>query len=116
MDNLLTVALEARHTARNHHRRYEITVGRDLFDDWSVVIRYGRIGQGGREERFAGTQVDEMKAVVRERLRRRLSAPQRIGVPYRLAVLSSAPGFEAAAWLPDSVMCKFGRKRDEDVE
>jgi predicted DNA-binding WGR domain protein len=54
MDNLLTVALEARHAERNHHRRYEITVGRDLFDHWTVAIRYGRIGQGGRVERFAG--------------------------------------------------------------
>jgi predicted DNA-binding WGR domain protein len=116
MDNLLTVALEARHTARNHQRRYEITVGRDLFDDWSVVIRYGRIGQGGREERFAGPQADELMAVVRERLRRRLSAPRRIGVPYRLAVLSLAPGFDAAAWLPDSVMRKFVGKTNEDVQ
>ena len=35
-------ALEAHHAERNHHRRYEATLGRDLFGDWSVTIRYGR--------------------------------------------------------------------------
>jgi hypothetical protein len=53
-DNLLTVAFEAHHAERNHHRRCEVTVGRDLLDDWTVAIRYGRAGRGGREERFAG--------------------------------------------------------------
>lgn len=38
MDNLLRVAFEAHHSFRNHHRRYEITVGRDLLDDWIVSI------------------------------------------------------------------------------
>jgi hypothetical protein len=28
MDNLLTVALEAHHAAKNHHRHYQVTVGR----------------------------------------------------------------------------------------
>ena len=46
MDNLLTVAFEAHHAEKNHHRRYEVTVGRDLLDDWTVAVRYGRIGQG----------------------------------------------------------------------
>src|ERR1017187_2629005 len=32
----------------NHHRRYQITVGCDLLNDWTVIIRYGRTGQGGR--------------------------------------------------------------------
>jgi hypothetical protein len=36
MDNLLTVTLEAHNIELNHHRRYQITVGRDLLDDWTV--------------------------------------------------------------------------------
>lgn len=39
MDNLLTVAFEAHHAERNHHRRYEVRIGRDLLDDWTVAIR-----------------------------------------------------------------------------
>jgi predicted DNA-binding WGR domain protein len=107
MDNLLTVAFEAHSQEENHHRRYQITVGRDMLDDWTVAIRYGRTGQGGREMRFASPKPEEMRSVIRDRLRRRLSAPKRIGCPYRLTALSSAPGFDASAWLPGEVMAKF---------
>jgi len=39
MDNLLTVAFEAHRDELNHHRRYQIVIGRDLLDDWTVSIR-----------------------------------------------------------------------------
>jgi hypothetical protein len=107
MDNLLTVAFEAHSREENHHRRYQITVGRDLLDYWTVAICYGRTGQGGREIRFASPKPEEMRAVIRDRLRRRLSAPKRIGCPYRLTTLSSAPGFDASTWLPGDIMAKF---------
>jgi hypothetical protein len=32
MHNLFTAIFEAHHTERNHHRRYQVTVSRDLFD------------------------------------------------------------------------------------
>lgn len=73
MDNLLTVAFEAHSQEGNHHRRYQITVGRDLFDDWTVAIRFGRADQGGREMRFASPNVEDARAVIRDRLRRRLT-------------------------------------------
>src|SRR5271166_5260760 len=95
MDNLLTVAFEAHNAEKNHHRRYQLTVGRDLLDDWTVAIRYGRTGKGGQEKRFASPKPEEMRAVIRDRLRRRLTA------------LSSAPGFDASSWLPGEVMARF---------
>jgi hypothetical protein len=107
MDNLLTVAFEAHCAEKNHHRRYEVTVGRDLLDDWTVEIRYGRCGQGSQGKQFASPKAEEMKALIRDRLRRRLSAPKRIGCPYRLAGLSAAPGFDASGWLPGDVMARF---------
>jgi len=107
MDNLLSVAFEAHNAEKNRHRRYEVMVGRDLLDEWTVAIRYGRTGQGGREMRFASPQPEEMRAVIRDRLRRRLSAPKRIGCPYRLTALNSAPGFDASSWLPSEVMARF---------
>jgi hypothetical protein len=107
MDNLVTVAFEAHHTEKNHYRRYQVTLGRDLLDDWTVAICYGRTGQGGRELRYASPQPEEMRAVIRDRLRRRLSAPKRIGCAYRLAAFSAAPGFDASAWLPGEVMARF---------
>jgi predicted DNA-binding WGR domain protein len=57
MDNLLTATFEAHHGGKNHHRRYEVTVGRDLFDDWTVAIRYGRIGPPGQERRYVSPKL-----------------------------------------------------------
>jgi predicted DNA-binding WGR domain protein len=107
MDNLLSVCFEAHHAADNHHRHYAVTLGRDLLDHWTVAIRYGRIGQDGRELRYAAREPDAIRAIIRDRLRRRLSAPKRIGCPYRLAAFSAAPGFDASAWLPGDVMARF---------
>ena len=107
MDNLLNVAFEAHHAEMNHHRRYEITVGRDLLDDWTVSIRYGRTGQGCRVLRYAGQDADKLQSIVKERLRRRLSAPRRIGCRYRLNELSAVPGFDAETWLPGELMSQF---------
>lgn len=107
MENLLTVALEAHNTEWNHHRLYEVRVGRDLFDDWTVTIRYARVGQRGREERFGGTGVEPMAAIVQARLKQRLSAPRRIGCAYRLARLEASPGMELSAWLPMELLARF---------
>lgn len=82
-------------------------MGRDLLDDWTVTIRYGRSGQAGRELRYADAKADAMRAVIRERLSRRLSARKRIGCSSRLAALSTTPGFDASAWLPGEVMARF---------
>ena len=107
MDNLLIVAFEAHNAEKNHHRRYQVTLGRDLLDDWTVAICYGRTGQAGREIRYGASKKEEMRAIILDRLRRRLSAPKRIGCSYRLAAYSAAPGFDASAWLPGEVMARF---------
>lgn len=104
MDNLLTATFEAHHAGRNHHRLYQVTVGSDLFDAWTIRIRYGRTGQPGRELRFASPEVISLQRVVRDRLRRQLSAPRRIGTPYRLVELTAIAGFDTDAWLAAEVM------------
>jgi len=58
-------------------------------------------------KRFASPRAEQVRAIIRDRLRRRLSAPKRIGCSYRLTTLNSAPGFDGAAWLPGEVMAKF---------
>lgn len=107
MDNLLTVAFEAHNPEHNHHRRYQITVGRDLFDEWTVSICYGRVGRRGQELTFADREAKPMRAVVNERLRRRLSATKRIGCPYRLTKLDMATDFDGDAWLPPALVMEF---------
>jgi predicted DNA-binding WGR domain protein len=109
MENLLTVIFEAHHAAKNHHRRYQVTLGRDLFDAWTVSIRYGRVGQAGSQTQFASPNADDIRTVIRARLRRRLSATQRIGCPYRLTLLDTAAGLDPATWLPDDVMARFSQ-------
>jgi hypothetical protein len=47
MDNLLSLAFEAHHAERNNHQSYAVSIGRDLFDAWTVAIRYGRARQAG---------------------------------------------------------------------
>ena len=104
MDNLLTATFEAHHPRRNHHRRYSIQIGRDLLNDWTVTIGHGRTGQASQETHFASRRIEEAQAIVRERLRRRLSAPRRIGCRYRLMTLDAASGIDAVAWFPDELM------------
>lgn len=113
MENLLTIALEAHNADRNYHRRYEITVGRDLFGDWTVGVRYGRVGRGGQELRFGAEQAATMQKVVRDRLKDRQSAPKRIGCGYRLMRCDVAPEVDAGEWLPRDLMAAFVVDRRE---
>lgn len=107
MDNLLTIALEAHNAERNHHRRYELTVGRDLFGDWTVGVRYGRVGRGGQEMRYGAEQAEAMQKVVRDRLKDRQSALKRLGCGYRLVRCEAAPEVEAGEWLPPDLLAAF---------
>ncbi len=100
MDNLLSVTFEAHNDQRNHHRRYEIRLGRDLFGVWTVAFRYGRTRRGGQEVVHSGADSDQLRKVIRDSLRRRMSAPRRIGCAYRLKELSASEGVDPGLWLP----------------
>ena len=76
------IALLALHPERNIRRAYRLALGRDLFGDWTVELRYGRVGRRGQERRIACDSLEEARRVTRSRLRRRVSAPRRIGCPY----------------------------------
>lgn len=104
MLDLLTIALEAQSDELNHHRRYEVSVGRDLLGDWVVTVRYGRVGGPLRELRFGSADPEKARAIVRDRLRRRLSAPKRIGCGYGIRALSEPTALNAAEWVPAAVM------------
>ena len=80
----LCLRLEARAPARRCHRAYEIVGGQDLFGAWLVEMRYGRIGSLGQSRTRSFGGVDEAVALVAACLRKRATAPRRIGVAYRL--------------------------------
>ena len=107
MENLLAVTFEAHNPALNHHRRYEIRVGRDLFGEWTVAFEYGRSGKRGQIRRHASPDAAVMQETVLECLRRRRSAPGRIGCGYRMIHVDAADGFAVDPWLPPDLVGTF---------
>ena len=100
MLNLLRITLEARNLERGLHRSYTVQLGRDLLGAWVVSITYGRGGVAGQMKSYPFDDLETARKRVKAALKRRLSAPGRIGVPYVVQALSVAPGFEIASWLP----------------
>jgi predicted DNA-binding WGR domain protein len=80
----LCIRLEARSAARRCFRAYEIAVGTDLFGVTLVEMSYGRIGTMGRAKVRSFATTEEALAQVNACLRKRATAPRRIGVAYRV--------------------------------
>jgi predicted DNA-binding WGR domain protein len=74
--------LEARDPVHNIHRAYSIAYGQDLFGNWIVETTYGRIGAKGRTLITVVDDEDQALQYVRKCLKRRQSAPKRIGIAY----------------------------------
>ena len=77
------IALQACDPGANRMRAWRAEAGRDLFGAWIVEVQFGRIGRAGRTRQRAFAAESEVRAFLRARLRRRASAPARIGVAYR---------------------------------
>jgi predicted DNA-binding WGR domain protein len=78
------IRLEARAPALRCHRAYEIAAGPDLFGIWIAEMTYGRIGTAGRTKIRSFARIEDAASKVDASLRRRATAPRRIGVAYRL--------------------------------
>ena len=81
-----SIGLEARNPLANRMRRWIVEIGQDLLGMWLVDVEFGRIGSKGHRLRHAF--FDEPAA--RQALRRRATAPGRIGVAYRCVESSLA--------------------------
>lgn len=88
----LSAHLEACDPERNIWRSYSITAGQDLFGNWVVSINYGRIGAKGRTKTFLLTDEAETNRYVRQCLKKRESAPKRIGIGYKVKYASGLEG------------------------
>ena len=75
--------LEALCAERNIARRYTVALSRDLYGASIVEFAWGRIGTKGQGRAVSFASEDEASRFARQLLRRRASAPKRIGVPYR---------------------------------
>ena len=82
MNLAFSTLLHACDPARNHWRSYRVEAGQDLLGDWLVEVTFGRIGPGGRTVRYVARDEAGARGLARACLRRRASAPRRIGVPY----------------------------------
>lgn len=78
-----SIRLEARDPERNIWRSYRIAAGQDLFGDWIVQLTYGRIGARGHTKTVAVPDETAARRYVRRCLRKRETAPKRIGVAYK---------------------------------
>ncbi|AGH49289.1 hypothetical protein G432_07820 [Sphingomonas sp. MM-1] len=78
------VHLEAIDSARNMARGYSLWMSRDLFGEWVVETRWGRIGARGQSQVVSFVDGAAARAYVRSVLRRRAGLRRRGGVGYRL--------------------------------
>lgn len=79
------IELIALDPARNVRRRYAICITPDLFGAYIVETSWGRIGARGQSKRFSFPDQTGAEKHVAAVLRRRGTAENRIGVPYRPA-------------------------------
>lgn len=93
---LFACYLEARLPEANLARAYHVVVSEDLFGQYTFDITFGRIGTKGTVKRCAVTEIGEVRAKLRQVLRRRLTAPRRLGVAYRCRTL-----FDPEDWLTE---------------
>ncbi len=82
MNLAFSTLLHACDPARKHWRAYRVEAGQDLLGDWLVEVTFGRIGPGGRIVRYVASNEADARGLARACLRRRASAPRRIGVAY----------------------------------
>ena len=99
------LSFEAHQPERNHHRAYEVEVGQDLLFEWVVTVRYGRAARPGHQLTYAVADLNAARAFVRGRLRRRLSAPKRLGCGFRFTRAVFAEGVELVHLMKVGLLC-----------
>ena len=87
------IVLEAKNPERRCCRQYLVEAGTDLFGVWVVEVNYGRVGTAGRSRCFIVRDEEQARLLIRSILRRRASAPRRIGVAYRVRELMDPAGW-----------------------
>ena len=81
------ITLEARNPARGCLRHYRVEAGTDLFGTWVVEISYGRTRS------FVVRDEAQACRLTESILKRRATAPRRIGVAYRILELIDPAGW-----------------------
>ena len=90
MLNLLTLHLHAIHQENNIFRKYEIYAGKDLFGNWAITTANGRIGTAGHLRTYPLETFERVQKRLQQLLKKRQSAPKRIGTNYEVISYSYA--------------------------
>ncbi|MCA9470136.1 MAG: WGR domain-containing protein [Nitrospira sp.] len=77
------IKLEAKNPEKGNFRSYAIDAGKDLFGHWEIEVSYGRISRRGRSVTYSAPDDGAAATIIRHCLKKRASAPKRIGVPYK---------------------------------
>ncbi|MBS0155180.1 MAG: WGR domain-containing protein [Nitrospira sp.] len=89
------IKLEARNPEKGHFRAYSIDAGQDMFGHWNIEVHFGRIGRRGRSVTYSAADDAAAAAIIQHCLRRRVTAPKRIGVHYSVRELIDPRGLSA---------------------
>lgn len=87
MEGRFHIKLEAKNPEKGNFRSYAIDAGQDLFGHWAIEVSYGRIGRKGRSVTYSAPDDGAAATIIRQCLKKRASAPKRIGVPYKVREL-----------------------------
>lgn len=105
MDNLLHIRLRALNSELKHDREYKIGLGRDLFQQWYVIITFGRYGSWGTSKTTLFEGQEEAYDFINAKLRRRFSSPKRIGCSYKIVSFDGAE--EILKTMDDKIIQQF---------
>lgn len=87
----VSIELAAVNLALGHNRMYRIDLSQDLFGHWIVETRWGRAGARGITQIRSFSTAKKASSFAATQLRRRQSAPRRIGTPYIVRVAHGIP-------------------------
>jgi hypothetical protein len=76
------IRLQAINPHRNIFREYVIHLSRGVLQNWIVQIGYGRIARPGHVKTFSFDDENSAHTFIKSHLKRRLSAPKRLGCSY----------------------------------
>lgn len=99
-----SILLEAKNPERKHWRSYLVASGEDLLGEWIVEVTYGRIGARGHKKTKVFDDEEAARKEVLRCLKRRLAAPKRLGVPYKVKSVIYPENSAPSLWCPPELL------------
>jgi len=110
MDNLLHISLRAVRRKIGLDRVYRISLGTDLFQQWFVTVTFGRYNTAGTSQTKYFEGMEEACRFIDRVLKKRLSAPGRIGCHYQMVSFSGKEGI--LEHISQNIIDKFTKFED----